>query len=142
MIGRTIGSFDKRFNLLWAPDEECLRFLCETVHPVIHPVTEEARVMVAAYNALKKVDRWQIHERRQMSGKPVYGFEKASVRTAIFDEPTGWRKVDRQLQEVRTRLATAKTEEQFQAVGLLCREVMISVGQAVFDPAHQSFTTG
>jgi hypothetical protein len=33
-------------------------------------------------------------------------------------------------------LDAAKTEEQFQSVGLLCREVLISVAQAVYDPAR------
>ena len=51
-----------------------------------------------------------------------------------FIEPTGWPLVDRQLGEVRTRLQNASTEEQFQAVGLLCREVLISLAQTVFDP--------
>ncbi len=53
--------------------------------------------------------------------------------------PTGWPKVDRQIGEVRLRLEDATSEEQFQAVGLLCREVLISVAQAIYDPAvHQS----
>ena len=54
----------------------------------------------------------------------------------MFEEPTGWQKVDRQLQEVRLRLDTAKTEEQFQGVGLLCREALISAAQDVFDPSR------
>lgn len=35
---------------------------------------------------------------------------------------------------MRKQLASAETEEQFQAVGLLCREALISLAQAVFDP--------
>lgn len=50
-------------------------------------------------------------------------------------EPTGWAKVDRALHEARRRLATAESEEQFQAVGLICREALISLAQMVFDPA-------
>jgi hypothetical protein len=53
----------------------------------------------------------------------------------IFDGPTGWAKVDRTLTEIRQRLGAASTEEQFQAVGLLCREALISLAQTVFDPA-------
>ena len=34
---------------------------------------------------------------------------------------------------MRLRLDTADSEEQFQAVGLLCREVFISVSQEIFD---------
>ena len=132
--------YDPRFNLLWVADEEFLRFLCETVHPVVRPITDDARVIVAAYNAEMKVDGWQLVEMKQISGRPVFGYERAGLRTSIFEEPTGWQKVDRQIQEVRTRLDTAKTEEQLQAVGLLCREVLISVAQAVFDPSrHTSY---
>jgi len=61
------------------------------------------------------------------------------TESAMFTRATGWPRVDRNIGEVRTRLAQAKTEEQFQAVGLLCRETMISLGQAVYDPeAHPS----
>lgn len=125
--------YDSRFNLLWVADEEFLRFLCETVHPAVRPMTEEAHALVAAYNAELKADGWRLVEVKQISGRPVYGFEQVGHRTAVFEEPTGWQKVDRQMQEVKARLETAKTEEQFQAVGLLCREVLISVAQAVFD---------
>lgn len=51
----------------------------------------------------------------------------------IFTRPTGWTRVDRTLGEMRTRLAQAKTEEQFQAVGLLCRETLISLAQTVYN---------
>jgi len=54
-------------------------------------------------------------------------------------EPTGWRRVDRALAKARGRMVAAANEEDFQEVGLLCREVLISVGQAVYDPhVHQS----
>lgn len=54
----------------------------------------------------------------------------------IDSEPTGWPLVDRQIGEMRSRLAEAKTEEQFQGVGLLCREALISLAQTVFDPSR------
>ena len=57
-----------------------------------------------------------------------------SADSGAFPETTGWPLVDRQLGEVRSRLQTATTEEQFQAVGLLCREALISLAQTVFDP--------
>jgi hypothetical protein len=49
-----------------------------------------------------------------------------------FYVPTGWPLVDRQITEVRLRLREAENEEQFQVVGLLCRESLISVAQAVY----------
>jgi AbiJ N-terminal domain 3 len=38
---------DGRFNLLRGSDENFLRFLCETVHPVVRPDTKEALELVA-----------------------------------------------------------------------------------------------
>jgi hypothetical protein len=51
----------------------------------------------------------------------------------LFEEPTGWPRVDRGIYEIRRRLEQAENEEQFQAVGLLCREVLISLAQVVYD---------
>jgi hypothetical protein len=80
------------------------------------------------------------HSRRQFISE-LYGplidrlRKGPTTRTStIFKEPTGWAKVDRTVSEVRQRLERATTEEQFQAVGLLCREALISLGQTVFDP--------
>lgn len=52
----------------------------------------------------------------------------------LFGQPTGWARVDRGIDGVRRRLETAANEEEFQTVGLLCRETLISLAQAVFDP--------
>jgi len=50
-------------------------------------------------------------------------------------EATGWMKVDRILDNIGRQIESAKNEEEFQAVGLLCREVLISLAQSVYDPA-------
>ncbi|MBM4447367.1 MAG: hypothetical protein FJ023_08505 [Chloroflexi bacterium] len=131
--------YDDRFNLLRTSDEAFLRFICETIHPVVRPESEEAREMATIYNSELQTDGWRIVEGKQISGRPIFIAERIHGRTDIFEEPTGWPKVDRQLQEIRMRLDTADSEEECQAVGLLCREVLISVGQAVFDPnKHES----
>jgi hypothetical protein len=56
--------------------------------------------------------------------------------------PTGWPRVDRAVGEARQRLASARTEEQFQTVGLLCREILISLAQAVYDPERDATDDG
>jgi hypothetical protein len=48
--------------------------------------------------------------------------------------PDGWDRVNRGLQKARTGLSRAGTAEDFQAVGLLCRETLISTAQSVYDP--------
>lgn len=56
-------------------------------------------------------------------------------RTEVY-EPTGWTRVDRAVDQLQDRLATATTVEHFQTVGLLGREILISLAQAVYDPTR------
>ena len=50
----------------------------------------------------------------------------------VFEEPTGWTRVDRSVGEIKLRLAQSSNEEQCQAIGLLCRESLISLAKVVF----------
>jgi len=59
--------------------------------------------------------------------------EEKEPLNPIFTEPTGWDRVDRSLKEIKTRMIEASNEEQYQTVGLLCRETLISLGQFVYD---------
>lgn len=127
--------YDERFNLLRGVTSEFLRFLCETVHPIVRSSADETQTLVAIYNDALAADGWRITEGQSISGKPTF-VPIAAGRAVVFEEPTGWMKVDRQLQEMRLRLDTAGTEEQYQSVGLLCREALISVAQEVFDPSR------
>lgn len=127
--------YDRRFNLLHAADAEFLQFLCETLHPIVRPSEDDVKNLQAVYNEALGADGWQIVPGKMISGRPTF-LAQSSRRVAVFDEPTGWMKVDRQLQEMRTRLDSASNEEQYQAVGLLCREVLITVAQQVFDAAR------
>lgn len=67
--------------------------------------------------------------------KPSTGSSARSSSTITPREPTGWDRVDRTLAKARAQLDTSSDEEDYQAIGLLCREVMISLAQAVYDPA-------
>lgn len=50
---------------------------------------------------------------------------------------TGWERIDRTVKEIKMRLKQASNEEQFQTVGLLCRETIISIAQAIYiDEKH------
>ena len=49
-------------------------------------------------------------------------------------EPTGWDKVDRTVDKIVNDLTQANHEEEFQSIGLVCRECLISLAQAVFNP--------
>jgi len=60
--------------------------------------------------------------------------EKNELAEVPLREPTGWLRVDRGLDKVRQAITSAKNEEDFQAVGLLCREILISLAQIIYDP--------
>lgn len=57
-------------------------------------------------------------------------------------EPTGWDRVDRAVEKARSRMESAKHEEDYQTVGLLCREILVSLGQAVYDPSVHTTPDG
>jgi len=65
-----------------------------------------------------------------------------SASTEPSREPTGWERVDRTVDRIISSLGPARTEEEYQAIGLLCRECIISLAQAVFDPARHRSSDG
>lgn len=46
---------------------------------------------------------------------------------------TNWHRLERSVNEIKLKLNEAKTEEQFQGVGFLCRDTIITLAQAVFN---------
>ena len=95
----------------------------------------EARTLVDSINQLLERDGLHLVETYRISERVVYGARPVSfVRAA--PEPTLWDKVDRQAAAMREQLIWAASEEAYQTVGHLGREVMISLAQAVIDPAE------
>ena len=63
---------DPRFNLIRGDDETFLRFLCETIHPVVRQDIHEAQQLCELYNKHLKNDGYQIIEKGQISKKPIF----------------------------------------------------------------------
>ena len=63
---------DSRFNLMRGDDETFLRFLCETIHPVVRADVIERERLCQLYNKCLRNDGYQIVEKSRISGKPVY----------------------------------------------------------------------
>lgn len=124
---------DTRLDLMHCPDEKFMAFLCETVHPRVRPEAAARKKIVDVLNEHLRPDGWQLVIASEISGRPIYA-PRQGARPLIFEEPIGWAKVDRQMAKVKTALAAAKTDEDFQGVGLLCREVLISAAQEAHDP--------
>lgn len=55
---------------------------------------------------------------------------------------TDWERIERSVNEIRLRQNEAETEEQFQAVGFLCRETIITLAQAVFNKEKHPILDG
>lgn len=83
-----------------------------------------------------------LNPRITLPGREYLARLRAEVTPAPPDTSTGWPRVDRTINETRRRLAEAANEEQFQAVGLLCREALISLAQAVHNPTNHPPTDG
>ena len=124
---------DDRFNLLWGPDTELLGFLCETVHPIVRRDGSTVKTMVEEYNRNLRMDGWELYRESAISGRPVYGAKRIGSHVQVFSEPTGWDRVDRQMENARDSLHQAKQPEEFQTIGLLCREALISLSQTIYN---------
>lgn len=64
--------YDQRFNLINGDDEIFLKFLCESIHPVVRPDAPEAEKICQLYNSFLKNDGFQLIEKTRLSGKPIY----------------------------------------------------------------------
>lgn len=63
---------DSRFELADGSDEIFLRFLCEMIHPVVRPNTQEVEHLLEIFNHHLGADGWEIVTRTRISGKPVF----------------------------------------------------------------------
>ena len=73
---------DDRFDLLYCDDEILLRFLCETIHPVVRPDQQEAQQLQQFYNDLLGQSGFEIVERSKIAGRSVF-----SARLKISGPP-------------------------------------------------------
>lgn len=64
--------YDDRFGLKKGDDELFLRFLCETIHPVVRSDVTEAERIAQLYNQYLKNDGFEVFEKTRLSGKPVF----------------------------------------------------------------------
>jgi AbiJ N-terminal domain 3/Predicted nucleotide-binding protein containing TIR-like domain len=78
---------DSRFNLLHGSDADLLRFLTETLHPVVRE-SEEAAQMVERLNKVLRPDGFEFVPVDEISGEPVYGTARTSNqgRSGLIDQ--------------------------------------------------------
>ncbi|MEH6662792.1 MAG: hypothetical protein V7679_14170 [Parasphingorhabdus sp.] len=79
---------------------------------------------------------------RQLFGIAIETLAKRSSVPMPERVASGWERVDRALSKAKAQYGLASAEEDFQGIGLLCREVIISLAQAVFDAEIHKTTDG
>lgn len=63
---------DSRFSLQRGDDEILLRFLCETLHPVVRTDATESERICQLYNQFLINDGFRLVEKTRLSGKPIF----------------------------------------------------------------------
>ena len=74
---------DDRFNLYECPDDDFLRFLCETVHPVVRPDEDESRTLVELFNQELREEGFEIIEKTSVFGNALY--EATGINPTTID---------------------------------------------------------
>lgn len=75
------------------------------------------------------------HYIRTLFNPVIDAISSRSAFSPVPRESTGWERVDRGTSKARAQLERSSAEEDFQTVGLICREVLISLAQAVYNPS-------
>jgi hypothetical protein len=70
---------DARFNLLQGSTDAFLRFLCETVHPVVRPNRNEALKLVQHLNDQLRPEGWNLVEEEKIAGRPRFVAKRFQV---------------------------------------------------------------
>lgn len=63
---------DRRIDLLNSDDAIFLQFLCEMLHPVVRPVTNDVYKLQQNFNECLKVDGYELVEKIKLAGKPIF----------------------------------------------------------------------
>ena len=74
---------DDRLNLLHGEDEMFLRFLCETLHPVVRTDSEEVDRLRQGYNLLLSVDGYEIVPKTKMAGRAIYAARQIALSAEL-----------------------------------------------------------
>lgn len=64
--------YDPRFRLLDCSDEGFLNFLCEMIHPVVRPETEDVSKLLLHFNDQLRQCNWQLEAVEKIAGRARY----------------------------------------------------------------------
>ena len=133
---------DSRFNLMSGDDETFLRFLCESIHPVVRPDMKECERLCQLYNDYLKNDGYQIVEKTRISGKPVFigRFIGTSVAPGINSAKETLSGIDvAYVSQQITRMETAVNQDPELAIGT-AKELVETCCKSILNECKVAFS--
>ena len=132
---------DPRFSLVQCDDAMFLRFLCETLHPVVRSDTEEIKRLAQAFNQLLHDAGYEIVPKTQLSSRAVYTARRIqlSVESNIVDLKQKFKGTDTNyvLGQI-TRMESAVDNDPGLAIGTakelietICKTILFERGQTL-----------
>ncbi|MBT3240565.1 MAG: abortive infection family protein [Chloroflexi bacterium] len=135
---------DSRFGLNSESDELFLKFLCETIHPVVRTDEGDVKRIFEAYNNYLKFDGWEIYENNSMSGHPIFSYRKILLNnsqsiknTKIISEKIDTNYVQTQIKRIEKsivddpELAIGASKEFLETV---CKTILLEKGIELTNP--------
>lgn len=130
---------DARFELWTGPDETFLRFLAETVHPVVRADADLAARMVESYNKHLRVDGYEIHASSEISGRPVFSarnlMDTPPAVSSLTEAPVDTTYLSRQV----TRMEAAIVSDPDLAIGT-AKELVETVAKTILDAGNVEYS--
>ncbi len=133
---------DARFNLMKGDDETFLRFLCETIHPVVRPDVTECKILCQLYNNYLKNDGYQVVEKTKISGKPVFigRYVGSPVAPGISAAKEIWSGTDLSyVSQQITRMETSVNQDPELAIGT-AKELVETCCKSILNECNISFS--
>lgn len=131
---------DSRFELLKASDARFLKFLAETIHPIVRPNMEEVDSLLSLYNKYLRVDGWELARKGEISGKPIYAARSCLDGSAVLssvkpvEDALNADYVSRQISRMEgsinsdPELAIGTAKEFLETI---CKTILLECGQTV-----------
>lgn len=65
--------FDARFNLLHCDDDTFIKFVSESIHPVVCSDNRETSMLLDIFNKHLAIDGFEVYVLETISSMPIYG---------------------------------------------------------------------
>lgn len=120
---------DNRLNLIGTADNVFLKFICETVHPVVRPEISEAKTLVENFNEALAADGWELVEGNPISGKPTFVPRRCASGVVSLPDPIHEMDVlsDEYVRELASKCDSRLASEDFDGAVTVARTLLETI---------------